>query len=337
MVPSDQDDNKHILKALNGDCFHEIFKRLDLPDLVNVAEVCNRFNHEAKETFSLSKYKHMVFADTEFANQPNKMRKIMRHFGEYIRSLCIESKSRADDFLLRAILEYCTGKLTALRLAFFHIQEESPELGPLFASLEKLELMNCKININLNESLGDCVELRVLRLEGCDLKHDDEGIGCAFVNLREAHFAETFLNAETLQQFIVLNPNVAKLTIRQGFDEARALYSIGQNMANLQELEILQLIQNLANFQEYVLSIGQLTQLRVLKLNFNGLKAAPLLNALCTNNVPIEHLEMADVWIDDNAVESIMKMNRIKVLEVIEAHDLKKEHLIGFAKGLREL
>lgn len=44
MYPPEQDDDKHILNVMNSHCFHEIFKRLDLPDLVNVAEVCTRLN-----------------------------------------------------------------------------------------------------------------------------------------------------------------------------------------------------------------------------------------------------------------------------------------------------
>lgn len=206
MVPPEQESASNILNALNDQCFYEIFKRLDLPDLVNVAEVCRHFNEQAKKTFSSSTYKNMVFTDSEFRDQPNKMKKVMRHFGADIQSLWIESKSRADNFLLGAILEYCTENLKELRLELFHIEAESPNLGPLFSKLEKLEMFNCRAHIKLDQSMADCNKLQILRLDSCDLEYDDECIGRTFMNLQEAHFSHTNLSAEIFQHFIVSNP-----------------------------------------------------------------------------------------------------------------------------------
>lgn len=336
MVPPKQDAPSNILNSLNDQCFYEIFRRLDLPDLVNIAEVCQHFNGQAKKTFSSSAYKQMNLTDTVYRDQPNKMKKVLRHFGADIQSLHIESVPRADTYLLNAIHEYCTENLKELRLELFHIEEDAPALRPLFSKLEKLELSNCKARIKLDQSMADCTGLQVLRFDSCDLEYDDECIGRTFMNLQEAYFSHTNLSAEIFQHFIVSNPSIVKLSMNQAFDEARALHLIGQNMPNLTELEFIESNYK-SNFQEDVLSIGQLHSLNVLQLHFNWYQAAPLLNALVTNNVPIKHLKMESVWIDDNAAENISKLNQIKILEIIGARDLTKGHLIEIAKDLHEL
>lgn len=337
LVPPAQDAASNILNALNDQCFYEIFKRLNLPDLVNVAEVCVHFNEQAKKTFVTSKYKRLVFTGSEFDDKPNMMRKVMRHFGANIQSLCIESKPRADDYLLQALLDFCTtDELKELRLELFHIQEESPNLGPLFARLEKLEMVHCTMRIKLNQSMADCLLMRSLRFESCNMDDDDECIGRAFVDLDEAHFSHTNFNAEIVGHFIVSNPTITKLSIVQTVDEMRALQVIGQHLPNLRELEIVESNYK-SNFEEDVLAIAPLTSLNVLKLHFNWVKAAPLLSALVTNKVALEHLAMDNVWLDNSAAESICQMTQMKVLHVNNGRDLTKEHLLDMVKALPEL
>lgn len=334
--PPEQDSALHILAALNDQCFYEIFKCLDLPDLLNVAEVCVRFSAQAKKTFASSKYKRLVFTGTAFSDQPDKMESVLQHFGSHIQSLCIESQRCVDDMLLRAIVQHCQTNLKELRLEFFHIEEDSPDLGPLFSKLEKLELLHCKSHIRLDPSMANCSELKLLRLDYCDLDNDDECIARTFIKLEEAHFSNTILKAETIEHFIVSNPTLIKLSFNQVFDVPHALHLIGENLSNLQHFELMETNYEL-NFQTDVRSIGQLASLKVLKLNFNWLKAAPLLSALATNSTPIEHLKMERVWIDDVAVDSISKMKKMKILEVDGGRDLTNEHLIEFAKELPDL
>lgn len=115
-VPPDQNDTKHILNALDlvdDSIFPQIFKRLDLSDLVNVAEVCTCFNREAKSIFPSSNYKNMVFAGTDFDEQPRKMKRAIRHFGEHIQSLNFESDTRVYGYLFRAMIKYCKLHRTA--------------------------------------------------------------------------------------------------------------------------------------------------------------------------------------------------------------------------------
>lgn len=334
-----QDSPSNILNKLIDDCFIEIFKRLDLPDLVNVAEVCTHFNGLAKKTFLSTKYKQMDFKDTEFDKQPNKMRKVLRHFGENMHSLRISAQRprTISNYLLAAIVEHCT-ELKELDLSSFSIHQDSPNGGPTFFSrLEKLRMSFCQVNIKLEQAMAHCDGIKYLRFDKCRLEANDECIVRVFGNLKDAHFCNTNFSAEHMTRFIDMNPTVTALTIEKcgGGGGWPSLGLISQKMPNLQYLDI-STPHDQSSFQNDVVAIAQLTQLKHLKLNFNGMNAAPLLSALVANNVPILRLCIIKGRMYDDAVTCIVEMKQLEKLQLNRTH-VRNRHLIQIAKALTEL
>lgn len=331
----------NILNALDDQCFYNIFKFLDLSDLANVADVCVRFNQQAKKAFSTSELKRMVLPCSRYVvnNQPNEMRKIVRHFGANLQSLSIDTKSRGGNhYLLRAMLEYCSDELKELRLESFLIEKDAPNLGPLFSGLEKLEMANCVVEIELDQSMASCDGLKSLRFDNCHLKYD-KCIGRTFGHLKRAFILDTNFSADIVRQFIVSNPTITELSIK-GI-EHRVLCAIGENLAYLQNLEFVNRAYYLSGILrggDDMLTIAQLKFLKRLKLNLNyAYDWTRLLNALHANNVLIEHLGLGGVLICDSVVESICKMNQLEILDIDDFLSLTKDDLIKMAKRLPEL
>ena len=138
LIPSDQDSPSHILNALNDHCLYEAFKRLHFRDLLNVANVCVRFQSQAKAAFS-SKYKKLELDIREC--DESTMRKVLETFGSSIQSLqislCTEDVE-ADEQLFRSIIDNCSSKLKDLKLYGFDIQFNSSNLRLPFPQLELL-------------------------------------------------------------------------------------------------------------------------------------------------------------------------------------------------------
>lgn len=340
------DAPSNILNALNDQCIYEIFKFLEFSDLVNVAEVCVRFNEQAKKTFATSKHKRIILYSGDL-----KVNKIMNTFGANMQSLWIQSttlNSTHDNSVLRSILKYRSDKLKELRLEYFRIDREISNFGPILSQLETFELLYSTVNTNLSQSITDCDKLKLLRFECCPLMHNDSFIARKFSNLKEAHLWTSDFNIEFIREFIVSNSTIVRLSINQFFDNSHVINLIGEHMTHLQELEYVDNtidwtpapvdIQDVNRFRNELLGIGRLLHLKTLKLVLNQSPVGPLLAALVENNISIKHLKMGRVLIDDAAIKSLMQMKELKILEFIDVRDtLTRYHLIDMVKFLLNL
>lgn len=146
----------HILNALDDFCLGKVFSNLNLVDLANAANVCVRFNQQAKVLFSV-KYKRLDLTQCSMINAQNAI----QTFGPLARTIDIEGfppfMDYSDDVgciygpendsgILSMIDSYCTSTLSELKLVKFDFEdtlygEEIPDSG--FHTLEKLSFYDC--------------------------------------------------------------------------------------------------------------------------------------------------------------------------------------------------
>lgn len=143
----EQDSDFHILIALNDDCLREVFGYLGIIDLSNAAEVCVRFNQQAKESFA-SKYKNLDidhFQSDELITR-YQIDSLLQNFGSMIRSLKIDASVLDSEIPFLCIASQYLTALEQLELSNFYINTQIKEICSLFGHVEKLQLNCCELN-----------------------------------------------------------------------------------------------------------------------------------------------------------------------------------------------
>lgn len=339
LQPPEQGSNAHILVALNDDCLQEVFRRLELLDLTRIAEVCKRFNKEAKKTFE-RKYKHLKLEyGSDFSGQPEALEGMFGHFGSSIQTLSTEAyASESETFILQLINRYCNPTLKSLELRAFDLEGNFEHIMPMLSRLETLTLIECTcyfVNV-----LSNCTELQKLRLENCTFLEENRFLEQQFMRLEEVHLiSNNGINEATLERFLDSSTTLLRLSIDENerCSTSQVLRSIGENLTNLQELSFCQAIENQNNFQDNVQYLNRLTSLKSLKLDFNQQPVRPLMDALSSHQIPIEHIEIYNGQIDTTAIESLSMLKQVKTLGINGSSGLTDEFLVELGKKLPEL
>lgn len=323
--------------ALDDDCLYEVFKRLHFLDLSSVAKVCIRFEKGARAAFP-SNYK-MLHLNREECDQ-DQMENILCQFGSFIHSIHIASNHNASDgILFRSIIQNCTSTLIELRLFKFNIQVDSPNFRLPFLKLETLCLTECVGNVSMAHLIDECPELRLIYMSSGELEGVNGLINRQFKKLEclyLSNYAGQIYNY-TLENFIVSNPTLRILSI---YKFSRLLTSnvirlIGENMLELCVLELNLSIDypKQSDFE----CIANLRSLEKLQLYLNRMKAAPLANALASNNLPIQHLSIRNGIIDANAIKYVSLLKQIEILDMYNVDGFTYENAVNLVKNLPEL
>lgn len=336
-VPSDQESPSHILKALNDDCLHEVFKKLHYVDLLNVVKVCVRFQSQGKAAFA-SKYKSLELVHNECDH--DKMIMVLHEFKSFIQSLSVHADKNADTgHLFGMIIANCSPELKELDLSHFNIQVDTPNFRLPFPKLETLRLFDCSGNISVAHLVDTCPELHSISVSSGDLQGVNGLINRKFNQLKCLYLLdyEDHIHSYALENFITLNPDLTDLKIRKPsqFLTSNAIRLIGQTMLELQELECN--LSFVGPAQSDFKCIGNLYSLNMLHLDFNKLEVVPVVSVLAANVLPIEHLSITNGLIDKNAVKYISQLKRIVCLQMHEVDGLNDELVISLARNLPEL
>lgn len=313
-TPPEQDSNSNILNVLNNDCLVTVFKKLEVFDLLNVAETCVRFNHQAKEAFRL-KFKHLGL-------QPRPIDGVLNNFGSLLQSLEIAC---GNINTLQTIDRQCK-QLKSLTL--FTTNCNWTDVRLIFGRLETLKLNRCELN-NFS-SIDLILQIKHLELDECEFGPRQLFFG--------PYHAKQFRH-NTLHRWFTMCPLLEKLSLRnhQSKFNSTIFRLIDENLNNLNSLEIDEQFGLRNGFQNDVLSIGNLRSLTTLVLNFNELSVAPLANALAANKIPIEHFKIIKSQFDNDAVESVTQLERLKILELVWCINWSEDHVILLAQELSNL
>lgn len=114
----------HILNALNDDCLRSILLPLNLSDLTSAANVCLRFNEQAKSVFSIERKKKLALTDGNY----EAAKASLQTFGSLAQSVHVDGSvspcsfgTKRDEFeteFLNIINNCCTSQLIELQLDF---------------------------------------------------------------------------------------------------------------------------------------------------------------------------------------------------------------------------
>lgn len=342
----------HILNALDDYCMHEIFSNLNLVDLTNAANVCVRFNQQAKELFS-AKYKRLDLTECSIENAKNSI----QAFGSLAHAIDIEEfpptisiyesteygdvldESENNSEILSMIDSCCTSALNEVKLIEFDFEDTRYDKvihDSAFSTLKKLAFYNCQLTSNVKGLLALCNELKALEFYKCSWSYEDICVS-KYKNLEELRLVKrTEFDDRTFRKFITLNPTLLRLSFIELSDRdisvSKTLYSIAQKLPNLLELEF-QYCSYCNDFVKNLPHLAKLTSLKVLKIDLITITAKQLSDLLTANDTPIEHLKLNFDKIDKDAIESISKMKKLKILELCDT-EFTDNDLMELAKGL---
>lgn len=308
--------NAPILVMLDDNCLMEIFGHLDVDDLLNVANVCIRFNQNAKSVYSLK------FKKIQLQLSPVNSDDWLLNFGSMMESVHIPCVA-----MLEAISKHCKS-LKNLHIAphcrmspfiqFVQLDEGLlKECQPLFAHLDKLTFEDCLLVDHVKTGLIGCQQLKSLEIKNTLLAESE--IEVNGYDRDERH------ERAQLMPFVILQTS-------------ELFQSIGENTPNLTELYIhVKYMDDQSNFQNDVLSLCNLRSLSVLDMHVYGESASNLMKAFAENDIPIEDLKLKDGKIDMRGIESICKIQSLRKIAFHEFYGFDVDYLIPLARDLPHL
>lgn len=305
----DIQQNAPILVILDDDCLLEIFRQLDIDDLPSIANVCVRFNQNAKKIYSSK------FRKTQIWFRNKGYDDWLLNFGSMMESVTIWTVE-----MLEKVGKHCTS-LKDLRVKmspfinYVQLDEKLMEkFQPLFAKLEKLTFENCLLMDHIKTGLIGCQQLKVLTIENKLLEESESELAMYDGDERDQR---------------------AELMPFANLHSSELFQSVGENTPNLEELQIhVKYMDDTSNFQRDVLSLCNLRSLKVLDMHIYGENASNLMKAFAENEIQIEDLKLKDGKIDIVGIESICKIKSLKKIAFYEFYGFDVEYLIPLAKDL---
>lgn len=324
----------HILNALDNHCLRMILSHLNQPDLSNAANACIRFNQQAKAIFA-TKFKQLNL--THFSNREAKI--ALQTFGPLAQSIDINSFHRFEIEILILIAQLCDASmLRELKITDFLFRNKlhaDIRDDTALTKLERLSLNFCYLKKSAMDFLALCGELKILHLNNCSF-YDD-------IQLPHFHALDELrldcgigIGNQHLNEIIAAHPTLRRLSLVQlGYPNvcaSRTMYTIGQHLSNLQELEFNMHTFNRTEFAASIICLGKLASLKVLKLNLNSQSAD--LNVLIAKAIPIERMRLSKGIMSTETFKTIAQMEKLKALELCDIDGLNDENLIELAKGM---
>lgn len=306
--------------ALNDDCFIEIFRYMNMHDLVNLVKASSQFQPNACTAFGL-KYRHkalsiFILPDRKFVMRLDhvglhgeytlaEMKRFFRDFGAAISNLEIEHgqlQSNVIKVLLKSICKHSAKTLTCLR---FDKVTFTPKilscLRPLRQTLNKLVLYGCDL-YELPNLFRNFPNLNVLELFRSSI--NPEVIQFAFPNLREFSVCSSRqLKNDNLIEFIRQNPQLTAIDVRYcRFITEDIFEAIGHHLTTLSELHI-EFNKNsyTSQYQQFPLNVHNLQRLSLVGF----LHLDTYLNEMAPNNSQLQSIDLHDLN-DENQIKNVI-------------------------------
>lgn len=312
---NDVQQDAPILDILDDDCLLEIFQRLDFDDLKSVANVCIRFNQNAKKIFS-SKFRTTAIGIGPFGTEDDNL---LSNFGSMMESVELYSVNMLD-----RVSEHCSS-LKALTIQallplspfvnFVHLNEEiMRKFQSFFVNLEKLTFQNCLCTDHIKTALTNCRKLRYLKIVNNLLEEDHSEI--------VMYCDEEIQEREELMPFANLH-------------SSELFQTIGEHAPNLEKLKIhVKYMDDSSNFQRDMLHLSSLRSLRVLELHCYKHSVAQLMESMATNQIQLEKIMLKDGDIDIDGIQHMCKLKSLVHVVICGFFGFNPKHLITLSAGL---
>lgn len=236
--------------------------------------------------------------------------------------------------VLCLINQYCSQNMNTLKLHRFNGLQLG-KVEPLLSHIKKLAIICCH---SFRLSMPCLKNLETLHLVSCKDFSSDDFLNISFPKLKQIQLQEMDINNHTLDGIIALTPSLTTLSIIH-CDEITSL--IFNAVGRLQNLKIFKYRQHRRyHSQGFLSNLVHLTSLRkleVLKLDCSGASVLRLFEGLAATEVALEHLELTDGPIDDDIINSVIKLKSLKILSLFEMAGLKEVYIMRISKELKLL
>lgn len=325
-VPPDQESPKHILNALNDHLIQIILKHLcEIEDFISAAEVCQRFQANARECFRIS-FKEWRISDVMYPchrrNQLSPLQRLQNFlniFGNLIQSLDFSVNFENYDEVFNMITDFCGPTLTQLRICHdLDFNTRTP-----LRALQKLELDGAKpINFNLHSQITE------LTLD-ITLKEPEDWLMRTFPNLKKAIFRMGFydnLTDHTFIKFSSLNPQLEFVAISCSRLTSSIFNNIEVRLPNLASFGFRNNNIRIDSDDNFV-HLGKLRKLKLLAFECNEIPTSKLIELLANHNSPVENLML---YPKCGGIEK--STPELKMLDGIALGSISDESLINLVK-----
>lgn len=347
-VPKRESENyATILKVLNDDCLMAIFELLPLPDLCNVADVCQRFKQNAQTTFKLHHSRFVTneitkkdvngsdYTDVQVAEQ------LFRNFGFFIRELVLKGRycrnGKDQETILYLANKYCISlEFDTLTLDGINIDSPMRWLFPLldlFQLVSKLELYSCRLNSDFGKFLS-CCPIRTIQVY-CPYG-STEWMNQTFRYVRNFILVDTWQPESEIIEFIKLNGHLQALSIHRSSVSSQIFETVANHMPELRGFCFTGKNPRDRKTRKNVMHLAKLRSLTNLALNCGDFSVKHLLDEFERETVPIADLNISFGSADS---ELIYRLSRFKSLKSLHLRRVKMNQvsLIDFVKKLPEL
>lgn len=339
-----------ILTILNDDCLMQIFELLPLPDLCNVADVCQRFLQNCQTIFQM---RHTVFETNQIAKlaeyglkytDMQVAEKLFRNFGFFIQNLtlkggCLKS-TKDEETMLYLATKYCISTsfetLTLDRISIKGPMRWILPLFPMFYSISKLELYACRLDKDFGKFLSVCQipTIHVLSIYG-----SGEWMTHTFWHLQTLVLIEIFQPEAAMNEFIKLNGHIQSLVIHQSNLSSKIFKTVAHHMPNLRQFCFAGKNPSDRRTGKNVLHLVRLKSLTSLRLNCASFSVKHLLDELAKETIPITELYISFGTVDMELVDRLVNLRSLTNL-ALRRNKMNEVTLVDLVKklpGLNEL
>lgn len=186
---------------VNLDCFLVILKDADIWDLLSIAKTNRQMKFYAEEAFKL--HRRSIVIDAVCKKPIRERFEVIQYFGHLATSISIDG---ADDFADAYYIE----KILAL-------------LGSDESNLERLEILNFNINMNVLKPVEQLsvykimCQLKGLKLSGCNLGNCGLIFHFAKSTLETIECSDCLMDTSTKNYFVQRYPNVKTVVLEDGY------------------------------------------------------------------------------------------------------------------------
>lgn len=333
------------INKLNDDCLREVFKRLNIADLLSTADVCKRFREVAKDLIKPDKYVDLEMNST--ISWP-----LLRLFGPEIESIKLNFNYYSDygtDCLLNRIAKLGSNpnsNLTNISITEWEIERKFiNRLKPIFSRITSLSIDEAaKNDKTVAEMLNVCTELKELKLSSV---YFGDISRIKFPKLETLIISDIpQLRDHMMDHFLTSHPRLKTLSMEWNTTlTSKAVRNIN---SNIEKLELLGCIQLSPNLDE----LNGLKSLKSLSLygqvGWSNNEKQNAITSLAKKELPIEELHLFCFDLDEilNGIKFMKHLKKItltsgevddndQLVEIVKAHpQLKSIILDSFGEDI---
>lgn len=359
--------------TLNDDCLMSVFDFLNLDDLCAVADVCSRFQQNARTLFSYSKLKdsykisYCICGGRYLPETIMRTEKVLRNFGAFITSIdvevwhhyCVIPQNYHISFA-RLLNRYCSGTvLHELVIQRYAISDGiALLLQPVLPTLRKLEILECllaksfvQMLPNWTPELQEIKFVDLMRFKHC-VTPNEEQQQCVSIQPKFRKLERMCIERITDDIYEHLIENLVKLSPLLKQIELKSFgYRICESIAeHAPQIENVWYDGGSAKHETYISYFDQMKNMKTLTLCFytdpktkmhnHIVFVLEVLRKIVAANIPLEHLDLHGIDIDkkgERFVREISHLKNLKTLRLIDMDNLIPTYFLQICKNLGEL